>query len=282
MLGIDEADDLFARKSDLKHIVNAGWTRGAKIPRQVSIGGIYQTVYFDPFTPKAIALLGRNLPQATRSRSIELRMRPKLETEKVEEFNQLDDAEFTILRRKFARFAADNAATLKDAKPTMPVGFNNRAAANWRLLLAIADLAGGPWPKQAREAAERLTRTGRRPSDGVQLLAALKETFTSSGRKEITSADVVARLTSDPTSIWVEYHHGSPITQRQVAHLLDAYDVHPLPLHPTKRKDFARQGYKRSQFDDAFARYLPADPIIQSSRVKLDPAKRKTPKPKGR
>src|SRR5215472_4857724 len=31
-LVIDEADDLFLRKSDLKHIVNAGWTRGPKIP----------------------------------------------------------------------------------------------------------------------------------------------------------------------------------------------------------------------------------------------------------
>jgi hypothetical protein len=32
-------------------------------------------------------------------------------------------------------------------------------------------LAGGEWPKRAREAAERLTRRGRRPSDGVQLRA---------------------------------------------------------------------------------------------------------------
>ena len=34
---IDEADDLFTRKSDLKHIINASWTRGTKIPRQVNI-----------------------------------------------------------------------------------------------------------------------------------------------------------------------------------------------------------------------------------------------------
>ena len=61
-LVIDEADDLFARKSDLKHIINAGWTRGTKIPRQINIGSVSTTVHFDPFTPKAIALLGRNLP----------------------------------------------------------------------------------------------------------------------------------------------------------------------------------------------------------------------------
>src|ERR1700741_3701274 len=93
----------------------------------------------------------------------------KLKTEKVEQFNQLDDAEFAVLRRKFARFAADNAAALNDAKPIIPSDLINRDAANWWLLLAIAELAGGEWPKRAREAAERLTRRGRRPSEGVQL-----------------------------------------------------------------------------------------------------------------
>jgi chemotaxis protein histidine kinase CheA len=262
-LGLDEADDLFVRKSDLKHIVNAGWTRGAKVPRQVNINGVSTTVFFDPFTPKMIALLGSNLPPATRTRCIELRMRPKREDETVEAFSHLDDAEFAILRRKFCRFAADNAAALREAKPTTPAGMNSRAAANWKLLLATAELAGGSWPKQAREAAERLTRSGRRPSDGVQLLTAFGNVFIETGR-DITSEAMVTELRKDPTAIWADYNHGGPITQRQVAILLDAYDIHPVPLHPTRRKDFSRQGYKLAQFVDAFAQYLPDHPIIQS------------------
>jgi hypothetical protein len=257
-LGLDEADDLFNRRSDLKHIVNAGWTRGAKIPRQVNIGGVWTTVHFDPFTPKAIALLGRNLPAPTRTRCIELRMRMKREDEQVEEFHQLDDAEFAVLRRKFARWAADHATALKDAKPIMPSGLNNRAAANWKLLLAIAELAGGPWPESAREAAERLTRGGRRPSDGVRLLAAFKEIFASC--KEITSVAVQTKLREDPTSIWAEYSGGRPITQRQTALLLDAYDIQPTNLGSKRLK-----GYRAEDFEDAFARYLPADPHIRSS-----------------
>jgi Protein of unknown function (DUF3631) len=279
-LVLEEADDLFVRKSDLRHIVNASWTRGAKIPRQVNIGGVWTTVEFDPFCAKAIALLGRNLPSATRTRCIELRMVPKRDDEKVEEFNQLDDAEFAVLRRKFARWAADNAAVLKDAKPTMPIGMNNRAAANWRLLLAIAELAGDPWPQRAHEAAERLSRGGRRPSDGVQLLAAIKIMFTG-GKTELTSEGIVAELRSDPTALWADYNRGGLITQRQVAHLLDAYDIHPGPLHPTKRKHFARRGYKREQFTDAFARYLPGDPIIRSSKPAKRAATRARSKRKG-
>ena len=141
----------------------------------------------------------------------------------------------------------------------MPVDLNNRDAANWKLLLAIAELAGGPWPERAREAAERLTRTGRRPSDGVRLLAALKEIFASC--TEITSASVEAKLREDPHSIWVEFNKGRPITQRQIALLLDAYDIQPM-LVGAKRLS----GYRVEQFEDAFARYLSADPLILSGR----------------
>jgi len=173
-----------------------------------------------------------------------------------------------VLRRKFARWAADHATALKDVKPVMPTGLNNRAAANWKLLLAIAELAGGPWPERAREAAERLTRSGRRPSDGVRLLAAFKEIFASC--KEITSVAVQVKLREDPTSIWAEYSGGRPITQRQIALLLDAYDIQPTNVGPKRLK-----GYRAEDFEDAFARYLPTDPHIRSS-MKPPSAKRRS------
>jgi putative DNA primase/helicase len=265
-LMIDEADDLFDRKSDLKHIINAGWTRGAKISRMAKIDGAWVSVEFDPFTPKAIALLGRNLPSALRSRCIELRMLPKLPREKVEPFSQLDDAEFAVLRRKLARFAADNAMTLKDAKPTNPSGFNNRIETNWKLLLAIAELAGGSWPQQAREAAERLSRNSRQPSDGLKLLSATRTMFVESGKKVMASKAIVAELLKNPTDIWVAFNHGGPITQRQVAHLFSAYDIHPGTVHPSGRSSDSPQGYKLVQFDETFARYLSADPHIHTLR----------------
>jgi hypothetical protein len=150
-LFVDDADTLFRRKSDLAHIFNASWTRGTKIPRQVN--GV--TVWFDPFCPKAIGLVGLDMPRTLASRSIIIKLWPKKANEKVESFFHADDAEFGILRRKLARWSADHAVALKDARPLLPANFNNRAAANWRLLLAIAELAGEPFPKDARNAAER-------------------------------------------------------------------------------------------------------------------------------
>jgi hypothetical protein len=60
---VDEADDLFQRKADVRHVFNAAWTRGTKIARQVSVQGVSMTVWFDPFCPKAVGLLGMNMPR---------------------------------------------------------------------------------------------------------------------------------------------------------------------------------------------------------------------------
>jgi putative DNA primase/helicase len=274
---IDEADDLFTRKSDLKHIINASWTRGTKIPRQVSINGIWTTVHFDPFCPKALGLLGRNLPHALKTRSIEIRMVPKREEEKVA-FEHTDDFEFATLRRELMRFAADHAAALKTMQPTLPPGLNNRAAMNWKLQLAIAELAGGPWPERAREAAERLSRSGRQPSDGVKLLGAIRRMFAESDKKVLASKAIVSELVKDPTDIWVVYNRGGAVTQRQVAHLLSAYEITPDTVHPTRRPSDSPKGYKFEQFEDVFARYLPDDPHIRTSTI----PKRAAPKRKRR
>ena len=160
---VDEADDLLRRKPDLKHVVNAGWSRGTKIPRVVQ--GVVRE--FDPFCAKVIALKGSAMPDTTASRSIVVDLWPKQPDEKVEDFLFADSPEFQELRRKLARWSADNAATLAEAKPALPPGFNNRRAANWRLLLAVADHAAGDWPTRARLAAARLlSRQNVEPSAG--------------------------------------------------------------------------------------------------------------------
>ena len=46
------------------------------------------------------------------------------------------------------RWATDNAEALKGTEPEMPPGFDNRLGDNYRVLLAIADLAGGEWPEK--------------------------------------------------------------------------------------------------------------------------------------
>ena len=55
-----------------------------------------------------------------------------------------------------------------------------------------------------------------------------------------------------------------PITKNQVAALLRDYDIRPVVVHPTKRADFSRLGYRAAHFEDAFARFLPHEPNIRT------------------
>jgi hypothetical protein len=232
------------------------WLTGTRIPRQGR--------WYDPFCPKILGILGKTkLPRTIASRSIILKMWPKKPDEKAEDFAYADDPEFSTIRRKLARWAADNVRIIKDLKPPQPPGFNNRLNANWKLLLQIAQHAGGGWPEQARRSAIYLSRAPYEPSVGVQLLAALRATFTKN-RTDITSEQVVQELLADPNSPWREYRGRGPITKNQVAALLRDYDIRPVVVHPTKRADFSRHGYRAAQFEDAFARFLPHEPNIRT------------------
>src|SRR5215831_16539778 len=114
--------------------------------------------------------------------------------------------------------------------PQVPEVLNDRAADNWRPLLAIADLAGSRWPKRAREAARLLSGEGHESSSiNVELLAHIKKAF---GDKEaMPSADLVAALVDDPEWPWAEWTRGQPLTQRQLARLLKPFIIIPETVH---------------------------------------------------
>ena len=100
-------------------------------------------------------------------------------------------------------------------------------SANWKLLLQIAQHAGGGWPERACRSAIYLSRAPYEPSAGVQLLATLRAMFTENS-SEITSEQVVQALLADPDSPWHEYRGRGPITKNQVAALLRDYDIRPV------------------------------------------------------
>jgi hypothetical protein len=210
------------------------------------------------------------MPRPLYGRCIVIKLWPKTDDEHVEEITG-DDEEFTTLRRKLARWAADSVNALAEAKPLFPAGLTHpKAKPNWKVLLAVAELAGDDLAKQARDAAERLSRSSRKLSLGVQLLIEMNKLFAT--RAEITSAELVDILTSDPVSPWCEYHGArgavGKITQRQVADLLEPYEIRPVQTHPTKRKTLTLQGYRKVQFEYAFARFLPRDLHIHTSKGK--------------
>ena len=166
---------------------------------------------------------------------------------------------FRALREKEKRWGEDNVETLKAMRPSIPDELNNRAADNWNPLLAIADLAGGEWPDLARGAALALSSDADATDGtiGVQLLAAIRDIFQQRKVDSLASAVLVNDLTQDPAGLWFEYgRRGEPITAKQVASLLEPYEIHPDVVRDGTR---TYRGYKREWFKDAFERYLPSE-----------------------
>jgi hypothetical protein len=272
---LDDADTLFMRRTVLAHIINASWTNNkVNIPR---VGPRDEILEFNPYSAQAINMKGVSLPDTTYSRCIHCLIWPKLATELVDKFNERDDEEFVAIRRKLMRWSVDNAVALRAATPECHQ-FNNRIRDNWELLFAIADLAGGEWPKRARTAALELEVDRDEPSEGIRLFAALRDLW--GARDMILTADVCAALNADPDSEWHNFRGKGPISQVQLAALLKPYGIQPIPgQHPTKRSDKTRSVYRRTQFENAWLRLL-QKPTKESNTQTFDPAPKSTTKRK--
>ena len=196
-------------------------------------------------------------------RSIPIRLRRRRPDEAVESL-RLDRANgLEKVARMAARWTADHAAELAAADPQMPVGIVNRAADNWRPLLAVADLAGEDWPQRAREAAAELSAGGDDlESIRVALLADIRATFAAKAVDRIKSEDLAAHLGSLDDRPWAEYRGGKPITKAQIPRLLKPFGISPVTIRLAD--DDTKKGYHLSAFADAFARYLPPENVTTS------------------
>jgi putative DNA primase/helicase len=270
---VDEADKLFINNDDLRQVVNSGWTRGQGVLR--CEGENNDPYLFPTFCPKAIAMKGMKLPDTTLSRAIVIGMERKGPGEKTVNFGCQDDAGFAALRQRLARYAVDNADALAKADPVLPLGFENRKAANWRLLLAIADTAGKAFGRKARAAAEKISGAVVVSSTAIDLLADTRKLLEPEGaqpKEAISSAGLAAVLGNDPDSQWSEFGKArKPITQKQIAALLKPFGIFPRTVHPPKLAADAK-GYERAWFKDAWRRYL--DPETPPPSPDPEPAHR--------
>jgi putative DNA primase/helicase len=249
---VDEADVIFKQNPELRAVVNSGWTRGSGVLR--CHPETHEPEIFSTFGPKAIGMKGKNLPDTTLGRSIVIEMRRKKSDERTDNFEHVDDDELITTRRLLARWAADNAKALIAARPVLPEGFQNRLAANWRPLLAIADVAGGEWPELARKVAKTLSNM-EAESEGTALLSDIKSIFATKAVDRLASADLVAALHALEERPWAEFGRGEkPISPNQLARLLKAFVIVPGTIRTSAGTP---KGYKLETFQDAFERYLP-------------------------
>ena len=291
---VDEVDAIFSRRGkedaneDLRALLNAGYKRGARIPR--CVGPKHEVHEFQVFCAAALAGLG-DLPETIMSRSIIIRMRKRMAGEKVDPFRSRDQEKpGHALRDRLAAWACTVADRCGAAYPSMPEGIVDRPSEVWEPLLAVAEAAGGDWPERARAACIALCAVAndRRTTLGVRLLADLRIIF---GKKPVDALHTRTILDClhegkgfnpddelDADAPWNDLH-GKPIGERGLATMLKKYDVRSIKV---KVNNVSLQGYRREHLWDAWQRYLPPSHTLGEAEPPEPPEPSRPAPPAGR
>jgi putative DNA primase/helicase len=247
---IDEGDTYLKEDPALRGILNSGHNRSLAWVLRAE-GEDFTPTRFSTWAPKVVALIGKLHPTLA-SRSIHIELKRKMPSETVDDLRADRVGHLLLIRRKAMRWAADNADRLTGFEPQMPDFLHGRAGDNWRPLFAIADIAGGEWPKRVREVAETFSA---KKDDEVYAINLLSDIRTILGDAEaMHSEDILVELVKMEDRPWPEWRNGREITKAQMAKLLGAFDVKSKQVWANGKN---LHGYRAEALKDAFARYLP-------------------------
>jgi Protein of unknown function (DUF3631) len=279
---IDEYDALTSNDPALAEAARAQLNRsarrrGARVGKNVPLpGGGYESRLFSTWAPTVIAGIGKP-PATIMDRAVPVDLKRKLSNEPVRPLRDRDGADLVVLARKIARFVDDNAEMLRKIEPTPPLAVNNdRAKDMWEPLLAIADTAGGGWPRRAREAALALCRTAEDEAADedvrITLLTDIRDIFArlpprddavhgpqggrpADGPRLLTKQllDELIGLEERPWSTWGKSR--KPLTDTGLAGLLRPYRIRSNTVRGDGND--RGKGYYLRSFEDTFSRYLP-------------------------
>jgi putative DNA primase/helicase len=249
---VDEADTFLKNSDELRGILNSGHNKATAYVIRTT-GDNHDPTQFRTWAPIAVAMIG-DLPSTLADRSVIVEMQRKKVGDTVRRFRSDRTDEFAVLARRAARFAADNFEALREWDGSVPERLHDRAADNWRPLLAIADAAGDDWRTRARAAALALSGVEEDDADevGSQLLADMRDIFVRFGPK-VATVTVLAQLNQMETRPWPEFKAGKPLTDLQLAKLLRPFKVKPKLVRDGEDRF---RGYEEHAFRDAFARYV--------------------------
>jgi putative DNA primase/helicase len=251
---IDEGDVFINDNPELRALLAAGYLRGAQTTRVV--GEAHEPRQFSCWSPAAIATI-KPLHDTLEDRSIVVALERKVRGEKVTRLRIDRLQQMAPLTSKIQRWSDDNITALEQADPDVPEALNDRAADCWRILVAVAECAGGEWPERARKAALKLSSDNEDiETVATMLLADLRDLFEASGHDELFTAEIIGALIRMEERPWAEYGEPPrPFSRTQLARLLRPFKVKPKNVRRAGTQQQAK-GYELKQLEELFKRYL--------------------------
>lgn len=262
MLCIDEIDTTFsgAKDEDLRRALNAGYKRGATIPR--SQGKSY--IDFPVYGPKVMMGMDNgHLPDSVVQRSIRIELEKKTQDEKaasgVQDFFIFDtEDEAADIQQMNSDWAKTHSMVLRDYRPQFPSGLTAR---QWEIARTFVQLAHEMGPgMEARIVKALVTVFNRKRGQEnakQRLYMAIAELFEKTGEKKITTKAIIAHLAEKSVGIPGGSGKGlaSALSSDGISPKSIWIDDPDSPFYSGKPQ--SHRGYQRYQFDQAFVDYLP-------------------------
>lgn len=275
-LMMDEAETYLNGKEELRGILNSGHTRSTAFVLR-TVGEDYEPTRFSTWAPKVFALIGK-LPPTLEDRSVLIRLRRKLTNDNVLKFSIHSPPTNVIdLRRQLVRWASDTSIGISGSLPEAPKALNDRAADNWGPLLSIARDAGPAWLAKAAAAALSTSLACEEDEDeATMLLYDLKSLFDGLG-PVLPTVTIIESLVAMEERPWMDYRFGKPLTARQLARMLEGFEVKPKKIRTSPTTTV--RGYHVAAFARAFASHLSVasaeaeHPELPEQTIKTPPLK---------
>jgi hypothetical protein len=206
---------------------------------------------FATFAPIMLAGIGR-MAATIEDRSVQVVLRRRRSDELCERFRHDQTDHLQELAQRASRWAADHLQALAVAEPAVPALLGDRAADNWRTLLAIADELAPEWGRRARDAAEALAQIGTEEAINERLIHDIGTILAAKDADRIPSQELAASLAELEGSAWAEWRGSMPLSKYQLARLLRPFGIQPATIRIGNK---TQKGYIKAQFQDTFARY---------------------------
>ena len=183
-IGLEEVDVFFGtgnRKAAVRAIINDGYTPDGQWAR-VRNGQTHRICTFGPMMMAGLDKVESGtsgVMSATLSRCIRIRMRRAPEDYRPPRWDRQAMVAARLISERLTAWGQQELDQLATWIPELPEGVGNREAELWEPLIAVADIAGGPWPEMARDAAEELIATGGMPPEDEEKAAMLDDIMAS-------------------------------------------------------------------------------------------------------
>ncbi len=261
-LMLDELDKVMKRGMDptLNGILNEGHLRGGAIPRVNPENGKVEE--FDPFGPVLFGYKDVSLPPDLEERTLRINMQKPPRVGLFEKFKSKRHTGALIkIGARAHTWAKNNTESLIDWEPKIPTGIDNRFADNWLPLLAVAEAAGGDWPKYIARAASWIEAHRSGSDNELHILTDPLAVFDRKGADWLLSKTLVKEMNKNEEWPWGEQNGGEGLNVYSLARKLKKFDIKP-KVEKGRRK---QRGYWRKDFEAAAKRYGVL-PVISTER----------------